>query len=134
MGRICDICGHEESRFVCLSCGSSVCKGCFVPAEWLCTECNSKEGHGHEAEDHIGVRQAEWPREIRWFMVSFFMVLVGTMLMMLSAGYGSTSGGPLIFIGPIPIAIGQGGGPSLMLLSILVVFLLVALWFWKLRR
>lgn len=67
-------------------------------------------------------------------MISFFVILVGIVLMILSASFGFPSGGGLlVFIRPIPIAMGQGsGGSSLMLLGGLVLLLLTALWFRRL--
>ncbi len=133
MARVCDICGSETARLVCQSCGRVVCENCFIPTEWLCRDCDRQEEHGGERGKKIGVTRFEWPREVRWFMISFFMILVGVMLMILSVGSGFlSSGGVLVFIGPIPFAISQGSSGSLLtLLGVLVLLLLVAVWFWR---
>jgi len=89
-----------------------------------------------EPGDGVGAAMIGWPREFRWFKVSFFLVLVGMLLMVLSAGLSSTtSGGVLIFVGPIPIAIGHGPvGSSLMLFGVLLLLVFITLWFLRLRQ
>jgi uncharacterized membrane protein len=70
-----------------------------------------------------------------WFMVSFLMILVGIALIVISVGSGSLTGGALVFIGPIPIVIGQETtGQALAVIGVFAVFMLIALWLWKLRR
>jgi len=79
---------------------------------------------------------AKWLRDVRGFMISFFMILVGMILIIISVSSGFlSSGGVLVFIGPIPFIIGLGSsGSSLTLVGVLVLLLLVALWFWRSRH
>lgn len=133
MGKTCDVCGSETARIVCQSCGRLVCENCLAPAGVLCRGCYVRVGKEGEPGEGVRAAMIGWPREFRWFMVSFFLVLAGMLLMVLSVGLASTtSGGVLIFIGPIPIVIGQGPlGSSLMLFGVLLMLMFIALWFLK---
>lgn len=131
MAKTCDVCGSETARIVCQSCGRLVCENCLAPAGLLCRSCYVCVGKEGEPGEGVGAAMIEWPREFRWFMVSFFLVLAGMLLMVPSVGLASTtSGGVLIFIGPIPIVIGQGPvGSSLMLFGALLLLVFITLWF-----
>jgi len=62
-------------------------------------------------------------------VAGFVLVLVGALLVAVGAVKGATSGSIVIFIGPIPIVVGWGGGwlPLLLAsLAILAVMLLIA--------
>jgi len=136
MVKVCYICGSETARLVGQTFGRLVCENCFIPTQWLCRNCERQEEQRGERENKIGVRLAKWPRVVRGFMISFFMILVGMILIIISVGSGFlSSGGVLVFIGPIPFIIGLGSsGSSLTLVGVLVLLLLVVLWFWRSRH
>jgi uncharacterized membrane protein len=72
---------------------------------------------------------------LSWILfASFAMVFIGMILMMIASftqGHGSTSGGAIILVGPIPIILGSGPESTWMILlaaaitvTALVAFLL----------
>jgi uncharacterized membrane protein len=69
---------------------------------------------------------------LSWILfASFAMVFVGMILMMIASftqGHGSTSGGAVILVGPIPIILGSGPESTWMILlaAMITVIALVA--------
>jgi len=108
LSQLCEICEIQEARYVCSRCGKRVCARDFRPGRWLCTSCEPLTRV--EAPEHA----TAFPVSLSWiFFASFAMVLIGMILMMaasMTQGQGSTSGGAVILIGPIPIIL--GGGPE----------------------
>ena len=65
------------------------------------------------------------------FFASFALVFLGMIIMMIASamqGQGSTSGGAVILIGPIPIILGNGPGSSwlILLAAIITAIMLLA--------
>ncbi len=63
------------------------------------------------------------------FLASFGLVLIGMVVMMIASftqGHGTTSGGAVILIGPIPIVLGNGP-ESAWLIALAVMITAIAL-------
>lgn len=121
----CGLCGEYDARYVCESCGRSVCENCFDPKRWVCTECLSKiVGRiGQPTETFTGYPQS---RLLPLFFTGFLIVFIGMALMIASSLFsraGSVSGGAVVFIGPIPIILGSG--PFSLHVFILAIILTV---------
>lgn len=124
MSQACEICAIQEARYVCSRCGKRVCARDFLPERWLCTSCEPAgriEAAGPASAFPVGL---PWV-----FFASLAMILIGMILMMaasLTQGHGTTSGGAVILIGPIPIIL--GGGPEsgwLILLAAIITVLAI---------
>jgi uncharacterized membrane protein len=106
----CVICGEYDARYVCESCGRSVCKNCFDSKRWVCTDCLSKivGRMGQPTESFTSYPQN---RLLPLFFTGFLIVFIGMALMIVSSLFseaGSVLGGAVVFIGPIPIILGSG--------------------------
>jgi uncharacterized membrane protein len=106
----CGLCGEYDARYVCESCGRSVCGNCFDPQRWVCTDCLSKivGRMGQPTETSVSYPKN---RLLLLFFTGFLIVFIGMALMIVSSllsRTGSLSGGAVIFIGPIPILLGSG--------------------------
>jgi uncharacterized membrane protein len=72
------------------------------------------------------------PMGLSWiFLASFALVFIGMVVMMIASftqGHGTTSGGAVILIGPIPIILGNGPESTWLIASaaIITVIALVA--------
>jgi uncharacterized membrane protein len=86
-----------------------------------------------------GVGSAEgvlsgWPMGYTFFIAAF-MIFAGTLLMILaSVSSGATSGGLVIFIGPIPIALGAGPQSSLLITVTSALAIAMMILFFLLNR
>ena len=125
MSQLCDICGTQEARFVCRRCGKRVCLQDFRQGQWLCADCGPN-AHSEGQVTNVSSMGLSWI-----LFASFAMVFVGMILMMIASftqGDGSTSGGAVILVGPIPIIL--GGGPEstwmILLAAAITVIALVA--------
>lgn len=106
----CVICGEYDARYVCESCGRSMCENCFNPKRWICTDCLSKivGRMGQPTETSASYPQN---RLLLLFFTGFLIVFIGMALMIMSSLFseaGSVSGEAVVFIGPIPIILGSG--------------------------
>lgn len=108
MAQLCEICASREARYVCGRCGRRVCAQDFAPKAWLCASC--EQITPAKAPASVGA----YPFGLSWIILaSFALVLVGMIMMIIASmtqGQGTTSGGAVILIGPIPIIL--GGGPQ----------------------
>lgn len=110
MGKTCEVCGRRSAMYVCQDCGRETCGPCFDGVGWICVECSqkAKPSTAPRREEEILPRVAI-ASPVNFFLVSFIIILIGMLLMMLgSVRSGPTSGGAVIFIGPIPIIVGAG--------------------------
>jgi uncharacterized membrane protein len=77
-----------------------------------------------------------WPTAFKLFLLSFIMILAGMMLIMLAAalsGTLSTSGGLILFLGPIPIILGFGPY-SLWVIAAAAIITIAAILLFLVRR
>jgi len=108
----CEVCRRKGAMYICRECGRAICDNCFYFPSWLCMECHERASAKHPElrvgafEDVEGV-----PLAFKVFMIGFFVIFVGIMLIMaaslLSPG-SNMSGGGIFLIGPIPIVFGYG--------------------------
>ena len=126
MAQRCEICGNQEARFVCSRCGRRACLQDFRQARWLCKTCETSA-----QIDAPEVRKT-FLSGFSWiFLASFALIFIGMVVMMIASftqGHGTTSGGAVILIGPIPIILGSGPESSwlILLAAIIAVIALVA--------
>lgn len=132
MSQRCDICGTQEARFVCKRCGKRVCVQDFRQEQWLCASCGPNahlEGPEVTSVSQIG---------LSWILfASFAMVFIGMILMMIASftqGRGSTSGGAIILVGPIPIILGSGPESTWMTLLAAAITVIALVAFLLTRR
>jgi uncharacterized membrane protein len=75
---------------------------------------------------------------LSWILfASFAMVFVGMILMMIASftqGHGSTSGGAVILVGPIPIILGSGPESTWMILLAAAITVIALVAFLLTRR
>jgi len=120
----CEICGNQEARFVCSRCGRRVCLQDFRQGQWLCTTCEPT------AQTEASDFRTAFPMGFSWiFLASFALVFIGMVVMMVASftqGHGTTSGGAVILIGPIPIVLGNGS-ESAWLITLAAVITAIAL-------
>jgi uncharacterized membrane protein len=120
----CEICGNQEARFVCSRCGKRVCLQDFRQGRWLCTTCETS------AQTEAPEFRSALPMGLSWiFLASFALVFIGMVVMMIASftqGHGTTSGGAVILIGPIPIVLGNGP-ESAWLIALAAVITAIAL-------
>jgi uncharacterized membrane protein len=124
--QLCEICGNQEARFVCSRCGRRACSQDFRQARWLCKTCETST-----QIDAQEVRSA-FPVGFSWiFLASFAMIFIGMVIMMIASftqSHGTSSGGAVILVGPIPIILGSGPESSwlILLAAVITVIALVA--------
>ena len=131
MGRKCEICGLRDARYICDSCGRSVCEDCFDPRRWVCTICLSEvnsEGR------HSTWASIDYPESwlLRFLFIGFVTVVIGMTIMVASSlfsGVGEVSGGAVFFIGPIPIILSYGPHSILILALAMILTILGAILF-----
>jgi len=125
MAKICEICGNRPARYICQECGRSACEFCFVPERWLCIECYRKLAY-HAPVPPI-TREIEINFPIKLFLIGFTIIFVGTLILMLSSLYASSTQGGFIWIFPLPpffFGAGQEKSWSLIAISaIIIVFI-----------
>ena len=125
MAKICEICGNRPARYICQECGRSACEFCFVPERWLCIECYRKLAYHAPVPPITGRMEIDFP--IKLFLIGFIIIFVGTLILMLSSLYASsTQGGSLwIFLPPFFFfGIGQEKDwPLIATLAIIIVFI-----------
>lgn len=103
--KTCAICGKRPARYVCQECGRGVCEVCFEPQTWLCSDCYRSLKPQFQA-----LKKFAWPIPFKLFFLGFFVILIGTVLVVIAAilsGETATAGA-VIFVGPIPIILGTG--------------------------
>jgi LPXTG-motif cell wall-anchored protein len=75
---------------------------------------------------------------LSWILfASFAMVFIGMILMMIASftqGHGSTSGGAIILVGPIPIILGSGPESTWMILLAAMITVIALAAFLLTRR
>jgi LPXTG-motif cell wall-anchored protein len=75
---------------------------------------------------------------LSWILfASFAMVFIGMILMMIASftqGHGSTSGGTIILVGPIPIILGTGPESTWMILLAAIITVIALAAFLLTRR
>ena len=122
----CEICGNQEARFVCSRCGRRVCLQDFRQGQWVCTTCEPS------AQTETPRFRSAFPMGLSWiFLASFALLFIGMVVMMIASftqGHGTTSGGAVILIGPIPIILGSGPESSwlILLAAIITAIMLLA--------
>jgi len=130
--RYCEICRRKRTMYVCRECGREICDNCFYVPGWLCIECYDREAAKHP-EVHVdrfeevkGV-----PLAFKVFMIGFFVIFVGIMLVMVASLLfpgSNVSGGGIFLIGPIPIVFGYGQY-SVWIIAFAVILTIVAVVF-----
>jgi len=98
----------------------------FRQARWLCKTCETSA-----QIDAPEVRKT-FLSGFSWiFLASFALIFIGMVVMMIASftqGHGTTSGGAVILIGPIPIILGSGPESSwlILLAAIIIAIMLLA--------
>lgn len=99
----CAMCGKRSARYVCQECGLGVCEVCFEPQTWLCSDCYKSLKPQTQVLKNFG-----WPIPFKLFFLGLFLMLIGTIFVVITAilsGETATAGA-VIFVGPIPIIVG----------------------------
>ncbi len=122
----CEICGSQEARFVCSRCGRRACLRDFQQGRWLCAACEPGIQTDASQLRSVPLTGLSWI-----FFASFALIFLGMVIMMIASamqGQGSTSGGAVILIGPIPIILGNGPESNwlILLASIITAIALTA--------
>jgi len=139
--RDCEVCLRKNARYVCRECGREICDNCFYVPGWLCTECYERTAAKHP-ESRVGrFEEVEGvPLAFKVFMIGFFVIFVGIMLIMVASllsPESNVSGGGIFLIGPIPIVFGYGQY-SFWTIAFAVILTIVAVVFfflsWKRTR
>jgi len=138
--RDCEICRRKSTMYVCRKCGREICDSCFYVPGWLCMECYDRAAAKHP-EAHVDRFEVEGvPPAFRLFMIGFFVIFVGIMLIMiaslLSPG-SNVSGGGIFLIGPIPIVFGYGQNSAWMIAFAVILTIVAVVFFflsWKRAR
>jgi len=138
--RDCEICRRRSAMYVCRECGRETCDNCFYVPGWLCTECYDRAA-ARRPEVHVDRFEVEgMPFALKIFMVGFFVILAGIMLIMIGSLLfpgSNVSGGAVFLIGPIPIVFGYGQYSTWMIaLAVILTIVSVVLFFlsWKRAR
>ena len=133
--RLCEICGNRSARYVCQECGRNVCERCLEPHTWLCLDC-WKRLDQEVGEPEVEGVLASLPSSMKIFLVGFFLVFVGVVIVMIAAlMYGlPDSAGLIVFIGPIPIILGAGEYSFLAVVLAITLVILSIILFVALRR
>ena len=123
MAKICEICGSRPARYVCQECGRSACEFCFVPERWLCVECYKKLRYQTPISPMTGEIGINFP--IKLFLIGFIIIFIGTLILMISSLYASSTQGGFIWIFPLPpFLFGTGqekGWPLIAVLAIIII-------------
>jgi len=138
--RDCEICRRKSTMYVCRECGREICDSCFYVPGWLCMECYGRAAAKHP-EVHAHRFEVEGvPLAFKLFMIGFFVIFVGIMLIMiaslLSPG-SNVSGGGIFLIGPIPIVFGYGQYSAWMIAFAVILTIVAVVFFflsWKRAR
>jgi len=134
MVKICEICGSNPATYVCSECGRSVCNQCFDHDSWLCRDCHRKEKQEYAQRDFED--SSAFPLFMKVFLAGFFLIFLGTILLMIAGLIGgiSQSFGLVVFIGPIPIILGAGEYSLLAVLLAIILTIIGIVLFVILRR
>ena len=134
--RDCEICWRKGVMYVCSECARAICDNCFYVPGWLCMECYERVSV-KRPELRVSAFEEGTPLAFKVFMIGFFVIFIGIMLIMaaslLSTG-SNMSGGGIFLIGPIPIVFGYGQY-SVWAIAFAVILTIVAVVFfflsWK---
>ena len=135
--RDCEVCLRKNAMYVCRECGREICDSCFYVSGWLCTECYERTAAKYP-ESRVGrFEEVEAvPLAFKLFMIGFFVIFVGIMLIMVASFLSpesNVSGGGIFLIGPIPIVFGYGQYSS-WTIAFAVILTIVAVVFFFLSR
>ena len=134
---LCDLCHFGTARFVCLECGFKVCYRCFDEGSWLCIQC-LKKVEGRYPPAFIQAERKLLSLTMKLFIAGFAIMAIGIVLMVVASllkCIGAISGGLIIFIGPLPIALGAGPySEILILIGVLIAALMILIAFITFRR
>lgn len=138
MSRVsCDLCRVGSARFVCIECGCKACHDCFNEGRWLCIRCLEKV-EGSYRPTLIQAEQKLASLTMKLFIAGFTAIFIGMVLMLTASllkGMEAISGGLIIFIGPIPIALGAGPySQILILIGVLIAALMIIITLTTFRR
>ncbi len=128
MKKICEICGSNPAMYVCSECGRSVCRQCFEPSSWICSDCYRVKGREYEHDLEASTISSSLFMKV--FLAGFLLIFLGVAILMIAGlmGWVSQSFGLVVFIGPIPIILGAGKYSSLaILLAIILTIIGIAL-------
>jgi len=109
--RECEICGRRSTMYVCRECGREICDSCFYVPWWLCMECYDRAAKHPEAHADRFREVEGAPLAFKLFMIGFFVIFIGIMLVMAASLLlpgSNVSGGGIFLIGPITIVFGYG--------------------------
>lgn len=103
--KVCEICSERAAKYVCQRCGRMVCKECLEPRAWFCSECCVRVKQEASLFETIS-----WSIPLNLFLFGFFLIFVGTILVMVAMVLSGTPAtfGAVVFVGPIPIVLGAG--------------------------
>jgi len=131
---LCAVCGTRPATYICQNCGRAICTNCIDARTLNCYDCASK-ATTRPAEGEYS-QPMHFSAASLLLMIAFAAIFVGTLLVALGSvgNLGSSSGGAVILIGPIPIILGSG--PYSVPLIVLSVGLTIAalVFFLMLRR
>ncbi len=116
----CEICGSEEARFVCSSCGRKVGPSCFSKDGWLCKNCLRQPVPASQETESTSPTVA-----MTLLFIAFIMIFAGTVLLFFSISQAGQGGFVVIF----PFFFASSNSSSLLVVSavaILVIMLVVA--------
>ena len=131
---LCAVCGKNPATHVCQNCGRPTCSSCIDLSSWTCYDCRRK--FTADQLDAGYSRQFQFSLPSVLFLVAFAAIFVGILLIAFGSitNLGSSSGGAVILIGPIPIILGTGPYSfPLIVLSVGVTIVAIA-FFLVLRR
>ena len=127
--------------YVCRECAREICDSCFYVPGWVCVECYERESAKRPELRVSAFKEVGGvPLAFKVFMIGFFVIFVGIILIMaaslLSPG-SNVSGGGIFLVGPIPIVFGYGQY-SVWAIAFAVILTIVAIVFfflsWKRMR
>jgi len=130
---LCAVCGTLPAAYICQNCGRATCSNCIDARSMNCCDCAAKattrlgEG-GYSQPMHFSLASV-------LIMIAFAAIFIGMLLVALGSvgNSGSSSGGGVILIGPIPIILGTGPY-SIPLIALSVGLTIVALIFFLMLR
>jgi uncharacterized membrane protein len=127
---LCAVCGTQRAIYICQNCGRATCANCIDARSLNCYDCATTRPVEGEYSQPIHFSLASL-----LLMIAFAAIFVGMLLVALGSvgNLGSTSGGAVILIGPIPIILGIGPY-SIPLIALSVGLTIVALVFFLLLR